>query len=360
MGHRKPPVGEGRFQTVLEEIIELRKQRGLSVERVRKYAPTLMRLPAVDAEMQRRHRSEEERAQATVAVIWCLVENGDFDRGAQDLLRTTLNFEVSQTRLGQRRSDLYARLKTYDNVKQYAAYEKDVYGLFVLKLEQAERSPCDTGGGPPGSPGPMGPDIERARRGIRGLLEVGIVSFFYGESDRAYEHLREIIEEFAPKAAQRFFPPSFDFKHGWVALLRALAGSIYPDIYKFQREGPGMFLAPPDFLEFMPSLLVLLTRQTTRTGEVPPAVRHLSRGDVLDRLDVGMDDIDELVRDTAQVVADLILDREEYDGWERSIAAALQRPEQPAATVTTAMPPPHKDSSTTEEAPGRSAFEAGA
>lgn len=360
MGDRDPQGGGTTSDALGTELVKLRERRGMTVRRVAELAPVLMHLPCVDAEMQRSGRSEDERAEAAMAAVWCLVENGGFDPGAQDVLRTTLNFQVSLTTLEQRRADLYVRLKTHDKVKQYTAYETDVYKAFAVKLGQAERSPCDSGGGSPGSPGTAGPDIERARRGIRGLLEVGIVSFFYGESDRAYEHLREIVEEFAPKAAQRFFPPSFEFEQGWVALLRTLAGSIYPDIYKFQREGAGMFLAPPDFLEFMPSLLALLIRRTTRTGEVPAALRHLSRGDVLDKLNVRMDDIDELARDTAQVVADLILDREQHDGWERSIAAALQRPEQPAATAAVETPPPAEDGSNTEEAHDRRAFEAGA
>ncbi|MDF1478781.1 hypothetical protein PYV02_06745 [Leifsonia sp. H3M29-4] len=344
--------GQDSLKALRAELVKIRGDRGLTIDRVRKYAPRLMHLPCVDAEMLRRGRSESERAHTAVDVVWCLVENGGFDSRAQDLLRTTLNYTVSLTILEERKADLYVRLETHDRVKQYEAYEEDVYKAFIARLARAEKSPC-TPKEPPTSPGggELDIDVENARRGARAAIETVVASLFKGRDAAAYPHLREIVEEYAPKAARRFFSAGVSTVQGLAAMLRTLAGSRYPFTVEFYREHWAGIYTPPEFLEYLPFLPALLETTPPRGVDLPSEVRDLRLYEVLNWLGISMIEVSRLVRDTAELIANLIIEIEEHDEWERAISKTLNEAPAPMAQV--------EDTSPVLTEGGR-AFEAGA
>jgi len=139
------PPGEGLAEKVRSELERLRDSTGLSPANVRAQScEALVSLPVCEAERLRQGLGQEQRAEAAVDAVHCVLDSGLLDAAVGRLVRATLGphhpDDLEQIR--RRATPVRVRMQGDD----YREFEVDCYRAFSEFLIELDETPCAGGG----------------------------------------------------------------------------------------------------------------------------------------------------------------------------------------------------------------------
>lgn len=301
---------ESLVRALRNELVGLRGHRGISIAKIEEGAPILMSLPCVDAEIASRGLTDADRAHAALSVIECLARSALLHANVQEVMTFTLNLDMADSTLEERRLDAQTALGSLNYRKHYLQVEEDFYLGFAHKLAACRITPCQS------PPDPDDLDREKIKLSLRQL----VLDYGRGDDARGFRLIRSAFEELAPTGASLLLGPLYEpDEDGLTRLLRVIARTTYAST--LLRESPTGYV-PARMLELLPFLRAYLLDVPVVTDRTAMEFWGLSASQVRQELGEPGTDIDAvLVRSVDLFIAGTEA-IEDVTGWELAIESA--------------------------------------